>query len=371
MSDMTETALRTFTPQPALAPPKELKGAVHWARANLFDGGLNTVLTLLSLLLIVSVVPGLVRWGLLDAVWQGDSEACRVEGVGACWSFIGANFRILMVGIYPVEEIWRPVLSFLLLLGVIWLTVSRRVRGIRMVAFWLVLPFIAYWLIGGGYLGLPEVDQSRWGGLMLSLLLAAVGIIVSVPLGILLALGRFSDSPVIKISCVSFIETIRGVPLITILFMASVMLPLFLPEGMDVNNLLRIQIGMILFSSAYMAEVVRGGLQAVPRGQTEAAKALGLPYRHIMFYVVIPQALRHVLPPLIGRCIALFKDTSLVLIVGLLDFLGMLKSSTQDSEWLGFEAESYVFGAFVYWLVCYSMSRYGQHLESAGPKNNH
>ncbi len=371
MSGTTQVALRTFIPQPCTAPPIEASGAAHWAKQNLFNGWVNSLLTLLGVLLILATVPRFLNWAVLDAIWSGDAEACRVDGVGACWAYVGANFRVLMVGIYPVAEIWRPVVSFILMLAVIWLTISGKVKGTRMLACWLILPFIAYWLIGGGSLGMPEVDQSRWGGLMLSLLLAAVGIIISVPLGVMLALGRFSGSPLIKLLSVTFIEVVRGVPLITILFMASVMLPLFLPEGMNINNLLRIQVGMILFSAAYMAEVVRGGLQAMPAGQFEAAKALGMNYRHTMFYIIVPQALRHVLPPMIGRCIALFKDTSLVLIVGLLDFLGMLKTSTQDANWLGFEAESYVFGAFVYWLVCYSMSRYGQHLQNSGPQNSH
>ncbi|PKF79669.1 amino acid ABC transporter permease [Vibrio sp. vnigr-6D03] len=360
-----------FIPQPPMTPPVQVTGIVHWIHKNLFDGWYNSLLTLLSITLLMWVLPPFISWAFIDSVWQGSAQECRVEGAGACWAFVAANFRILMVGIYPPEEVWRPALSLLLLFGVIGLTIAQKVKGLRMVSLWLVLPFIAYWLIGGGSLGLPEVDQSRWGGLMLSLLLACVGIIISVPLGILLALGRFSDVPLLRIWCVTSIEMIRGVPLITILFMASVMLPLFLPEGMDINNLLRIQVGIILFSSAYIAEVIRGGLQAIPNGQFDAAKALGLNYRWTMFYIVIPQALRHVLPPLIGRCIALFKDTSLVLIVGLLDLLGMLKSTTQDADWLGFEAESYVFGAFVYWVICYSMSRYGKHLEEQGAKSHH
>jgi general L-amino acid transport system permease protein len=202
---------------------------------------------------------------------------------------------------------------------------------------------------------------------MLSILLALVGVIVSIPLGVMLALGRYYGSPVVKSLCIAFIELLRGVPLITILFMASVMMPLFLPPEMVINNLLRIQIAMILFSAAYMAEVVRGGLQAIPAGQTEASLALGVTRRHTIAFVIVPQALRHVLPPLIGRCIALFKDTSLVIIVGLLDFLGMIKNAALDTSWLGFQAEAYVFAAFVYWSICYSLSLYGRELERRGP----
>ena len=210
------------------------------------------------------------------------------------------------------------------------------------------------------------VDQSRWGGLMLSVGLALVGIMISIPLGIILALGRRSEIVTIKSLCVGIIEPVRGVPLITILFMASVMMPLFLPEDMQINNMLRVQIGIILFSSAYMAEVVRGGLQAVPRGQIEAAGALGLSYWKMNLLIILPQALRHVLPSLVGRCIALFKDTSLVIIVGLLDFLGMAKAATQDSQWLGYDAEAYIFCALVYWFICFGMSRYGRSIELRG-----
>jgi len=214
------------------------------------------------------------------------------------------------------------------------------------------------------------VDQSRWGGLMLSLGLAAVGILVSVPLGILLALGRQSKMGGISAVCIGFIELIRGVPLITILFMASVMMPLFLPPNLQINNLLRVQVGIILFSSAYIAEVVRGGLQAIPKGQIDAAKALGLSPWMVTVFVILPQAVRHVLPALIGRCIALFKDTSLVIIVGLLDFLGMAKAASQDQTWLGHEVEGYVFCAAVYWVICFGMSRYGRSLEKRGPQTN-
>lgn len=269
-----------------------------------------------------------------------------------------------MVGMYPVEHIARPMASAVLFAILFIATVMRWIGAKRSAILWVLLPFPCFWLINGG-LGLSFVDQSLWGGLMLSMGLAVVGIIVSIPLGILLALGRYSGIPSIKALCVGIIEPIRGVPLITILFMASVMMPLFLPAGMEVNNLLRVQIGMILFSSAYMAEVVRGGLQAIPAGQYEAAMSLGLGYWRMTALVVLPQALRHVIPSLINRSIALFKDTSLVIIVGLLDFLGMIKASTQDPLWLGHEAEAYVFCAAVYWIICFSMSRYGRSLESA------
>ena len=267
-----------------------------------------------------------------------------------------------MVGLYPEEEMWRPVLCGMIfvLLGAV--SVFHLIQIKKVVVLWCVLPFPCFWLINGG-LGLAVIDQSLWGGLMLSLGLATIGILFSIPLGILLALGRYSNLTLIKGLCVGIIEPIRGVPLITILFMASVMMPLFLPVGMEINNLLRVQIGIIFFSSAYIAEVVRGGLQAIPAGQFDAAKSIGLNYWKTTALVVLPQALRHVIPSLIGRCIALFKDTSLVIIVGLLDFLGMVKASAQDPEWLGHDAEAYVFCALIYWIICFSMSRYGRSLE--------
>jgi general L-amino acid transport system permease protein len=360
--------IKAFIPQPPAPPPPTASGPLLWLRENLFSGWLSSAFTILALLLLVKVVPPLVSWALVHAVWIGGPDLC--DGSGACWSFIAAKARVLMIGTYPAELQWRPLVAGLLFAGVVAATVSGRCRKRLLIGAWPVLFVAALWLVGGG-LGLRPVDQSMWGGLMLSLGLAAVGILFSVPLGILLALGRQSRMTGISSICIGFIELIRGVPLITILFMASVMMPLFLPVNLQINNLLRVQVGIILFSSAYIAEVVRGGLQAIPRGQIDAAKALGLSRWMIVLFVVLPQALRHVLPSLIGRCIALFKDTSLVIIVGLLDFLGMAKAASQDQVWLGHEVEGYVFCALVYWIICFGMSRYGRSLEQRGPKKNH
>ncbi|MGE4299463.1 MAG: amino acid ABC transporter permease [Desulfovibrionaceae bacterium] len=356
-----------FTPTPPAPAPIAAKGVIHWLHANLFDGWLNSLLTVVCVALLARAVPPLVSWALVNANWLGGPEGCAGAD-GACWAFIGAKLRVLMVGTYPQEYLWRPVATGVLLAGVVAATVSDRCKNRYLVGLWPLFFVAALWLIGGGA-GLHAVDQSMWGGLMLSLGLAAVGIIVSIPCGILLALGRQSTLVGIRTPCIGFIELVRGVPLITILFMASVMMPLFLPVDMQINNLLRVQIGMILFSSAYIAEVVRGGLQAIPAGQYDAAKALGLKRWMITVFIVLPQALRHVLPSLIGRCIALFKDTSLVIIVGLLDFLGMTKAAAQDQAWLGHDAEGYVFCALVYWCICFSMSRYGRSLEKRGAKS--
>jgi general L-amino acid transport system permease protein len=357
-----------FHPRPSLPPPSNSKGVVHWVKTNLFNGWFNSVLTLLAITLISYTLPDFIQWAFLKAVWIGDSNVCELNNEGACWSFINAKFRVLMLGVYPEDESWRSIVGAIVFGAIILATVTNILKGKVLITAWLLVPFLGYFLIGGGF-GLKEVDPSLWGGLMLSILLATVGIIVSIPLGILLALGRFSGKPIIKALCISIIELVRGVPLITILFMASIMMPLFLPPGFIIDNMLRIQIGMIIFSSAYIAEVVRGGLNAIPKGQFEAASSLGINYTKTIWLIILPQALRHVLPPLIGRCIALFKDTSLVIVVGLLDFLGMVKNSSLDAQWLGYETEAYVFGALIYWVVCYSLSRYGALLESRDPSS--
>jgi len=365
----TTTEILVFKPTPPAPAPIAATGIVHWLHKNLFDGWFNSILTILCLGILAKAVPPVVSWAIIDANWTGGPDACATSD-GACWAFIVAKFRVLMIGTYPQEFMWRPLAAGILLAGVVAATVSGCCKARYLSGLWPALFVVALWLIGGGA-GLQTVDQSMWGGLMLSVGLAAVGILISIPLGILLALGRQSKLVGVSAPCIGFIELIRGVPLITILFMASVMMPLFLPEDMQINNLLRVQIGIILFSSAYIAEVVRGGLQAISRGQTDAAKALGLHPWMITCFVVLPQALRHVLPSLIGRCIALFKDTSLVIIVGLLDFLGMAKAASQDQIWLGNDAEGYVFCAVVYWCICFGMSRYGRALEKRGPKHNH
>lgn len=352
-----------FISKPNRPAPIGESGILYWLKSKLFNGFINSFLTILILYLLVKLLPSLLNWAVWGATWVGNVDVCNASPDTACWPFIAEKARILFVGVYPGDEIWRPAVGGVILVLLTIASMAQKLKGKPLLISWLLLPIFGYWIIGGG-LGLEIVDQSRWGGLMLSLLLAIIGIIVSIPLGILLALGRFYGSSFIKTLCVGIIELIRGVPLVTILFMATIMMPLLLPKDLVINNILRVQIGMIIFSSAYIAEVLRGGLQAVPKGQSEAALALGAHPVCVTFLIVLPQALRHVLSPLIGRCIALFKDTSLVIIIGLLDFLGMLKSSSLDTAWLGFETEAYVFGAFVYWVVCYSLSNYGRILES-------
>jgi len=351
-----------FKPMPDLPAPLDSIGMLGWLRENLFNSKINSLLTVIAAFFLWKTVPPLISWAITDATWSLSATQCGAEKTGACWTFISVKFRVLMLGLYPEQFLWRPVLSFVILVLVSTVTALRFLRTRLLILLWFFLPLPLFFLINGG-IGLDRVDQSLWGGLMLSAGLAAIGILLSIPLGILLALGRRSKMVVLKSLCITVIESIRGVPLITILFMASVMLPIFLPQGMTINNLLRVQIGIILFSSAYIAEVVRGGLQAIPPGQIEAAVSLGLKNWTVTCLVVLPQALRHVVPSLIGRCVALFKDTSLVIIVGLLDFLGMVKASAQDPEWLGYDAEAYVFCALVYWIICFSMSQYGKSIE--------
>lgn len=353
-----------FIAAPDLPPPPASTGVLGWMHENLFKGLLNSLLTVLAVAFLIYSLPPLLSWFVLDATFVGDAETCRAAD-GACWSFIGAEFKLFMIGTYPGTETWRAIASAALLVGLFAITARRILSPALAAALWLLLPFPVYWLLGGG-MGLEVVASDKWGGLMLTLLLAVIGVVVSVPLGVLLALGRRSRFIVVKSLCISIIELVRGVPIITILFMATIMLPFFLPAGLEMGILVRVQIGLILFSSAYMAEVVRGGLQGVEKGQPEAGAALGLSPWHITVFIVLPQALRDVLAPLIGRCIALLKDTSLVIIVGLLDFLGIAKAASMDPEWLGFDAEAFVFCAAVYWALCFSLSRYGRSLERSG-----
>ena len=346
-------------PAPALSV-----GPLGWLRANLFASWSHSLLTLLGLYLIWLLVPPVIDWAFLKADWVGDSRAdCSREG--ACWVFIGERFGQFMYGFYPRPLRWRVDLTVLLaVVGAAPLFISAFRHKLRYgLAFLVAYPLLAYWLLHGGFLGLTSVPTSLWGGLMLTLVIAAVGIAGALPLGILLALGRRSDLPAIKVICVTIIEFWRGVPLITVLFMSSVMLPLFLPEGMNLDKLLRAMAMVILFEAAYIAEVVRGGLQAIPKGQYEAAQALGLGYWRMMGLVVLPQALKLVIPGIVNTFIALFKDTSLVIIIGLFDFLNSIKRATADPAWLGMSTEGYVFAAAVYWIFCFGISRYSLHLE--------
>jgi general L-amino acid transport system permease protein len=349
---------------PVLAPPSTSVGVLAWLRGNLFSSPLNTILTLFCLWLLYEILPPLVSWAILNANFVGDSRADCVAG-GACWVFVKARFGQFMYGFYPPDQRWRINLAFLILIvGLAPLFVARFRYKVAWAAALLVgYPVVAFYLFRGGAFGLSGVETSRWGGLFLTLVIAGVGIVTSLPLGIILALGRRSAMPVVRAVSIVFIEVMRGMPLITVLFMASVMLPLFLPEGVNFNKLLRALVGVALFSAAYMAEVVRGGLQAIPKGQYEAAQAVGLSYWKMMGLIVLPQALRIVIPGIVNTLIGLFKDTTLVLIIGLFDLLGMVQAALTDASWIGFATEGYVFAALGYWIFCFGMSRYSMHVE--------
>ena len=355
--------MQTHDFKPDLPPPRQSIGAIAWLRANLFSNWFNAMLTLVAFYIIWLIVPPLLQWAILDADWVGQTRADCTSG-GACWVFIRERFGQFMYGFYPTELRWRVDLTLILaIVGAAPLFVSIMPRkAFYGIGFLVIYPLLAYWLLHGG-MGLEVVRTSQWGGLMLTLVIAAVGIAGALPLGIALALGRRSDMPAIRVICVTFIEFWRGVPLITVLFMSSVMLPLFLPEGMSFDKLIRALIGVILFQSAYIAEVVRGGLQAIPKGQYEAAEAMGLGYWRVMGLVILPQALKMVIPGIVNTFISLFKDTSLVIIIGLFDLLNSIKQATTDPAWLGMATEGYVFAALVFWIFCFGMSRYSMHLE--------
>jgi len=349
---------------PDLPAPITNVGVIGWLRSNLFSSLSNTLLTLLAIYIIYLVIVPTVNWVFLDSDWVGESRDACTSG-GACWVFIAARFNLFMYGFYPESGYWRINLAFaILVLLLVMLNIRQVPRKGWLAAFTLTgYPVIAFYLFSGGLFGLETVETSRWGGLSLTLVLSGVGIVASLPIGIVLALGRNSQMPIVKSASIVFIEFWRGVPLITVLFMSSVMLPLFLPEGTSFDKLLRAMIGIVLFGSAYMAEVVRGGLAAIPRGQYEAAKALGLNYWKSMALIILPQALKLVIPGIVNTFIALFKDTTLVLIIGLFDLLTTVEAGFKDVHWLGYALEGYVFAALVYWIFCFSMSRYSQNLE--------
>jgi general L-amino acid transport system permease protein len=351
-------------PHPDLSPPLTSVGPVGWVRRNLFSTPLNSLFTLTALYLLYRFIPPMINWAVVSADWSGTSrDAC--SGDGACWVFVRLRFLHFMVGFYPEEQLWRPIAAFAM--GVL-LLLYLFLKGMPhkdWVAVFTIFgsPIVAFFLFYGGVFGLPVVETHQWGGLMLTLILSTVGMLFALPLGTLLALGRRSSMPFTKSLCVVFIELWRGVPLITVLFMSSVLIPLFMPEGVRMDKLLRALIGISLFQSAYMAEVVRSGLQVVPRGQYEAADALGLSYWKAMLLIILPQALKTVIPGIVNTFIQLFKDTTLVLIIGLFDLLATVQASFTDSKWLGFSAEGYIFAGLIYWLFCFSMSRYSRYLE--------
>jgi general L-amino acid transport system permease protein len=347
-------------------PPTRSVGPVLWLRENLFSSWTNTALTVLALWLVWQLVSTLFTWGLVHASWQArDGSECH-EG-GACWPFINAWFGQFLYGRYPDAERWRVNLTYALAVAGLAPLMIPPVPGKLWSSLYMlvVFPVLAVILLSGGMLGLRAIPTDLWGGLLVTLVISSTGIAAAFPIGIMLALGRRSPMPIVRWLSVGFIEVIRGVPLITVLFMASVMLPLFLPEGWTIDKLVRALIMVALFSAAYLAEVIRGGLQAIPRGQFEAADALGLSYPKKMGLIVLPQALKLVIPGIVGSFIALFKDTSLVLIIGISDLLGIAQVAASAQTWLSPSTPmtAYVVVGAIFWIFCFGMSRYSQMLE--------
>jgi general L-amino acid transport system permease protein len=349
---------------PSIAAPAG-RGAAHWVKANLFSTPLNSAITLLMLLFLAWSVPKVLGWTVFNAVWGYATVAqCdAVRGQGACWAVVWEKFRFMMFGVYPFEQQWRPGIAIGVMMALLGVSALKRFWNRWLAVIWIVGIGLTFWLMGGG-LGLEPVRTEQWGGLPVTLILAIFGIGFAFPLGVLLALGRRSKLPIIRSASVIYIEVVRGVPLITVLFMASVMFALFLPEGVRIDQLLRAQVAIILFVAAYLAEAVRGGLQAVPKGQIEAAEALGLPYWRLMWLIVLPQALRISIPPIVNSFISLFKDTSLVVIIAIYDFAYAVKKSVEtDFAWKKYFIEAFLFSILIYWIFCFAMSQYSQRLE--------
>ena len=368
MTDAASTFVRT-TPTPERAPPPGTVGAIAFLRSRFFPNIRTAILTLGGLALIAWLLPGLVRYLITDAVWSApDGVACRAPGAGACWAYIWRKLPFFFFGAYPEAEHWRvwAVMAVGAVLIAWLLRRSAPKRGLGALLFFVAYPVFSILLLhGSSTLGLPIVSTDLWGGILVSLLVAVAGMVVSLPGGILLALGRRSNMPAVRAISVGFIEFVRGVPLITVLFMANTMLPLFVPENWSPDRLLRPVIGVALFASAYMAEVIRGGLQALPKGQSEAGMALGLGYWARMRLIVLPQALTIVIPGIVNTFIGLFKDTTLVAIVGIFDFLRTVDTARLDPVWAGpnITTTGYIFAALFYFVFCFGMSRYSLGIE--------
>jgi len=331
---------------------------------NINSNNFNAVLTLLTLFILIKSIPPLLNWFILDANFAGSSkEDCT--GDGACWVFVKVWFNRFMYGLYPDGEQWRINTAFLILFAVVGISffAPQKLKKYFILFLVFVFPFLGIKLISGGSFGLEYVESAAWGGLSLTFIISAFAILFCFPIGVFLALGRRSSLPAIKYISIGFIELWRGVPLITVLFMSAVMFPMFLPDGTFIDKLIRVLIAITLFEAAYMAEVVRGGLQALPKGQYEAAKSLGMGYWRMNVLIILPQALKLVIPGIANTLLALVKDTPLIFVVGLMELAGMIGLAKTNPKWLGMAMEGYVFAGLVFWIICYAMSRYSQNLE--------
>ena len=372
MTEVASTIVQSSSAASRDRPPANLVGPVAWMRANLFNSWISTAFTLVLGYLLLRFAFAAINWAFLDAVWsvpylpsgKPDPAACRAAS-GACWAAVVDKWRLILFGRYTYDEQWRPGICVALFIGLYIISGLRRFWRKELLLIWVGVLALIFLLMWGGVFGLSYVPQDEWGGLPITLILATFGLACAFPLAVLVALGRRATGlPAVKMICVLYVELIRGVPLVALLFMASVMLPLFLPTGTNIDKLLRAQIAIILFVGAYVAEVVRGGLQALPKGQAEAADALGLTYWQKTMKIILPQALRLVIPPLVNTFIGFFKDTSLVVIIGIFDLLLSGKTAMNDPTWQGDAAEIYAFMAVIYFAFCYAMSKYSRNLEA-------
>jgi general L-amino acid transport system permease protein len=354
-------------------PPSGAGGPWGWARANLFNSWASSIATVILAYLILRFIWVMIDWGVIHAIWtvpqtaagQPDPSSCRAaKGIGACWAVVHEKYRFILFGFYPYAEQWRPAICLVLFIGLYVASAWRKLWRRELIFIWIATLVVVSVLMWGGIFGLTYVAQDQWGGLPITLMLATFGLLFAFPLAILVALGRRSTRlPAVKLLCVVYVELVRGVPLISLLFMASVMFPLFLPPGINIDKLLRAQIAIILFAAAYLSEVVRSGLQSLPKGQYEAGDALGLSYWKLTGLIVLPQALRIVIPPLVNTFIGFFKDTSLVLIIGIFDLMTTGLDSILEPTWQGFGNEIYILLASVYFVFCFAMSKYSRSLE--------
>lgn len=345
-----------------IKPPVTSVGVLGWIRNNLFNNWLSSILTILVVYVLWKTLVPFFRWAILNSHWASAAEACR-GSEGACWSIIPANIRFVIFGFFPYESQWRPLVAMILLVGLLFYSRDRKHWKKSLAYAWVIGLVVMGLLMKGGVFGLASVETTQWGGLPLTLILSVFGLAAAYPLGVILALGRQSKMPAVKTLCIIYIEMIRGVPLITLLFMSSVVFPLFLPEGMTVNVILRAQAAIIIFTAAYIAEVVRGGLQGMSKGQYEAAESMGLNYYQTMRLVILPQALKIVIPPTVSQLISALKDTSLVVIIALYDLLKTTQSVLSDPKWTAYSSEIYLFVALIYFGCCFFMSSYSRRLE--------
>ena len=355
---------KTFEPIAARPAPVRSDGPVAWAQRNLFADWKTSVATLLIGGVLLWFVPQILHWALFSAMWKPDAEACRADAVGACWGVISEKYRLILFGRYPFDEQWRPLVATVLMVGLLVASCMRYFWKPWLAVLWVAVLAAFFALMYGDTMGLSKVETDRWGGLPLTILLSSLSIVMAFPIALVVALGRRSNLPAIRSFCTIYVELIRGVPLISVLFMASFMFPLFMPHGVTIDVLIRVLVGITLFAAAYMAEVIRGGLQAIPKGQIEAAATLGLSYWQTQFKIVLPQALAMVVPGIMNNFISIFKDTSLVTIVSLYELTGALGLAlNSDADWRPYKIEGYIFIALIYFAFCFAMSRYSLWVE--------